>query len=99
MAGIRIHTCQKRDGGLESNVLATEHCPACSDFKSSDHASIARRENAVTRILAQALPNLSEVRWLNRWAFDRRGEAGQLGTRIVREDNQIVLLRDDGQEV
>lgn len=80
-------------------MLATECCPACSDFKSSDHASTARRENAVTRILAQALPNLSEVRWLNRWAYDRKDEAGQLGTKIIREDSQILLLRDDGQEV
>ncbi|KAL5492181.1 hypothetical protein ACEPAI_3628 [Sanghuangporus weigelae] len=70
------------------------HCPLC--FENYDHANVVKKENAMTRCLAEQFPNLSEVRWANLWAKFVRDECGQRGTRITREGSKVVLVRVDG---
>ncbi|KAL5512969.1 hypothetical protein ACEPAH_3367 [Sanghuangporus vaninii] len=69
------------------------HCPLC--FENYDHANVVKKENAMTRCLAEKFPRLSEVRWANLWAKFVRDECGQRSTRITRKGSKVILVRAD----
>ncbi|EJD07305.1 uncharacterized protein FOMMEDRAFT_24715 [Fomitiporia mediterranea MF3/22] len=69
-------------------------CPIC--FKAYNHARVARAENSATRIFAEKLPNLSEIRWMNIWA-DSPEEGHQRQIKITRQRGAITLTSDDGR--
>ncbi|KAL5492180.1 hypothetical protein ACEPAI_3627 [Sanghuangporus weigelae] len=69
-------------------------CPLC--FESYDHSNVIRKENAMTRFMAEKLPKLSEIRWADLWANTIQDEYGQRGTKIIREGSKVVLVRVDG---
>ncbi|EJD07307.1 uncharacterized protein FOMMEDRAFT_16005 [Fomitiporia mediterranea MF3/22] len=71
-------------------------CPLC--LESYDYAFVVRSENMAARIFAEKLPNLSEIRWLDLWAWDNFDEGCQRRIKITRQGNATKLIRDDERE-
>jgi hypothetical protein len=82
----------------EVEVTCVSSMYACVLCRSGyEHSWGAQQENEATYVLAQKLSSLSRVYWLDLWDISQPSHSwGLRATSIIRSNDTIRLLRDDG---